>query len=226
MELQIETMFESDAAGRLLRWRTRDAPAPRVFVGRTRLGLVWRFRADVPPALVAALARLLALESATLEELLPERWAVVRERLRAGAPDEETFQGNAFRFPSRLTVPEGEAELVEVDPSNADCLEDGFPGIRAQLSKRLPCVAVLREGSAVSVACAAAAGHRAIEVGVETLPAHRGERLARHAVARWAGIVRGQGLHPLYSASWENRASLAVARSLELIPYGQDLHLR
>jgi len=226
MALQIETMFESGAQGRLLRWRTRGAPAPRVFVGRTPLGLIWRFRADVAPGLVAEIARLLALESATLEERPPERWAVVRERLEATALIEEAFLGHAFRFPSGFAPPESHEELVEVDPANAGCLEHGFPELVARLSDRLPCVAVLRDGSAVSVALAAAVGPRAIEVGVETVPAHRGQGLARSAVAAWAEIVRLQGRQPLYSAAWENRPSLAVAHRLGLIPYGQDLHLR
>ena len=44
--------------------------------------------------------------------------------------------------------------------------------------------------------------------------------------AAWAQAVRTQGGIPLYSTSWDNRASRAVAHNLGLSLYGEDLHWR
>jgi len=35
--------------------------------------------------------------------------------------------------------------------------------------------------------------------------------------------LREQGGEPLYSTSWDNKASVAVARKLGLVPYGEDI---
>ncbi|MGH2617528.1 MAG: GNAT family N-acetyltransferase, partial [Thermomicrobiales bacterium] len=41
----------------------------------------------------------------------------------------------------------------------------------------------------------------------------------------WAQAVRQEGRIPLYSTSWENLASQAVARKLGLVLYGVDLDI-
>jgi hypothetical protein len=44
-------------------------------------------------------------------------------------------------------------------------------------------------------------------------------------VAAWARAIRESGGEPLYSTSWDNKASRGVARKLGLLLYGEDLHL-
>ncbi|HZS91689.1 MAG TPA: GNAT family N-acetyltransferase, partial [Chloroflexota bacterium] len=44
-------------------------------------------------------------------------------------------------------------------------------------------------------------------------------------VAGWARAIRASGRIPLYSTSWDNHASQAVARKLGLVQYGTDLSL-
>ena len=63
------------------------------------------------------------------------------------------------------------------------------------------------------------------EAGVETLPDFRGKGYARDVAAEWARRVRGLGAIPLYSTSWTNNASQAVARKLRLVCYGADFEV-
>jgi mono/diheme cytochrome c family protein len=63
------------------------------------------------------------------------------------------------------------------------------------------------------------------EAGVETAASCRGRGYAAPVVAAWARAVRDVGRVPLYSTSWRNEASRAVARKLGLVCFGSDLHI-
>jgi predicted GNAT family acetyltransferase len=63
------------------------------------------------------------------------------------------------------------------------------------------------------------------EAGVETAKEFRGRGCAVEAVAAWARIVRDAGRIPLYSTSWQNYASQALAAKLRLVRFGSDLHI-
>src|ERR1051325_3107058 len=72
MSIHVRALFTHDAAGRLLSVNEPDgaaAPAPRLFLGRTRTGAVWRFRADLPKGLVRGLDLLCADEPPLNTEL-------------------------------------------------------------------------------------------------------------------------------------------------------------
>jgi len=58
---------------------------------------------------------------------------------------------------------------------------------------------------------------------VVTVEAFRGRGFASAVVAAWANAVRESDRVPLYSTSWENAASRAVATKLGLTLYGADL---
>jgi hypothetical protein len=238
MALQVDALFETDADGRLLRWRSPGSvePRPRFFLGRTAHGQLWRFGAGVAPELVRELARLAALERIDhpLEEP-PERLEPMRRRLAEEKPIERSWCGPAFRFPDgcvRALAPFApptharDDDLVLLTPDRVDLLGDELPALAATLAARQPCVAALHAGRAVSVCYVAARSTRAAEAGVDTLPGFRGRGLGARAVAAWAAQVARAGLLPLYSTEWSNRASRALAARLGLIRYGVDLHLR
>jgi RimJ/RimL family protein N-acetyltransferase len=65
----------------------------------------------------------------------------------------------------------------------------------------------------------------AAEAGVETLEAFRGRGLATAAVACWARAVQRSGRLALYSTSWDNAPSQAVARRLSARLYGENSQL-
>jgi hypothetical protein len=230
LALQLDVLFESDAAGRLLRSRSPGSegePPPRFFLGRTRHGHLWRFGAGVPAARVRELARLAALErqDRPLEEP-PERFEAIRARLALDAPVERVFHGPAFRFPAHAAGGGADPGVVLLTPDRVDLLRGELPALAATLAARQPCAAVLEGGRAVSACYVAARSERAAEAGVDTLPGFRGRGYGPRAVAAWARAAAAAGLLPLYSTEWTNRASRAVAARLGLILYGVDLHLR
>ncbi len=230
MALQCRALYEADENGRLTRANEPaggDPEAPRLFLGLTLHGSLWRLRSDLPPATARALSRLAGAEPVPTDlDRLPDRLGALRARLEADAPIRRVWHGPAYRFPDELPAFEGVVALT----SDADAAGlDAFPGLRGQLAARLPAFAVVRDGQAVSVAYAATtkrAPDGPVEVGVETAPGHRRQGFAARVVSAFANAVRADGGIPLYSTAHDNRASQAVARKLGLVRYGTDLHLR
>ena len=224
MELQAEALYVHDAAGRLLRVNEPDGgPAPRLFLGRTLLGDVRRYRHDLPEATARELDRLLDAEPPASDlSVLPSAYERVRAVLAADAPIEDEWFGPAWRFPDEL--PDA-GDAVLVGGRNAAVLEPYF-GDELPLGADQVCAAVVVGGAAVSLCLSSRVTPRAHEAGLETVEAYRGRGYAVRAAAAWAAEVRRRGRIPLYGTSWENHASRAVARRLGLVPYGADLSLR
>jgi len=61
----------------------------------------------------------------------------------------------------------------------------------------------------------------AAEAGVETAPHYHGRGFAAIVTAAWAASIQGSRLLPIYSISWQNPGSLAVARKLGLVACAQ-----
>jgi len=88
-----------------------------------------------------------------------------------------------------------------------------------------PLFAIVVAGRAVAVCGSVRRTPPAHEAGVETVLEFRRRGFALEVVSTWAMAVRAMGVTPLYSTSWTNTASQAVARKLGLICFGTDLHL-
>lgn len=116
-------------------------------------------------------------------------------------------------------------EVIQITPSTTHLLSGEFAWLADELTVRNPVMAVVVDGSAVSVCFSARATRHASEAGVETLPEHRGRRHAGAVTAAWADAVQRQGRIPLYSTSWENHPSRRVAARLGLIQYATDFHI-
>ncbi len=108
---------------------------------------------------------------------------------------------------------------------SAEWLE-AFPWLAGQFGALSPVVIAFEAGQAAAV-CHSPRGRTALaaEAGVETLEPFRGRGLATAAVACWARAVQRTGRHALYSTSWENKASQAIARRVSARLYGEDWHL-
>ena len=224
MSIHARALFTQDAGSRLLFVNepgSAVAPAPRLFLGRTRAGNVWRFRADLPESLTEELDSLCADEPPLNTEFdEPPRHAERYVRLlEADAPVKKVSTGSAFYFPENIAPSRQPVGITEKD---AERLQGGFEEMIAELPAWQPFVALIEEGRAVSVCRSVRITPEAHEAGVETLPDFRGKGYAKDVTAEWARRVRAAGALPLYSTSWENKASQAVARKLRLECYGAD----
>ena len=220
MRIQAETLYRCDADGRLRCVNEPgDPPAPRFFMGRTPQGNLWRFRHDMPAAIVQQLEALCGAEPAgTPAEHPPLRYDAIRAILQAQAPIEEEFRGPAYRIPDSVQPPAG---VVLISAANEQPLQHWFLDL-LPVDPQQTIAAVLEEGVAVAVCFCSRLNDRAAEAGVETVAAFRRRGHAAATVAGWAAELRRRGRIALYSTSWDNLASQGVARRLGMRMYGED----
>jgi RimJ/RimL family protein N-acetyltransferase len=226
MDIHVRVLFTHDERSRLLCVNEPGGsvvPAPRMFVGRTRSGNVWRFRSDLPESLVEELEALCADESAGVEFVsMPRNVEEYVRLLKGHAPVRDMEAGPAYQF---VEYVEPSMSLYSVTEANAELLRGGFEELIDELPLWQPFVAVVLDGRAVSVCRSVRITQAAHEAGVETLPDFRGKGYAKDVTAGWARLVRSTGAMPLYSTSWENSASQAVAKKLHLALYGADFQI-
>jgi RimJ/RimL family protein N-acetyltransferase len=224
MELRAAALFRHDAAGRIVTTNEHDPDrAPRLFLGRTTAGNLWRFRDDLTPDLVHDLDAVIAREPVAADLRQPPAClAALHDALGRQAPIVSTWQGPAWRFPDAIA---SSPDVIAIQPSTPGPLEEHFPYTAAHLEHLQPCRAVVLNGTAVSVCSSVRLTAAAAEAGVDTVPAFRGRGYATAVTAAWALAIRASGRVPLYSTAWDNFASQGVARRLGLILYGADCSL-
>ncbi len=224
-KLHAATAFHLDASGRMLSINevAPDQPAPRLFLGRTQAGNIWLFRHDLPDSLIRDLERLLHAEPvATDLSRRPSVLPGVINVLNVHASVQSTSLGPTWRFPDQLEPPIG---VVAITSLNVGALRRNYPFTAAHIEDLQPCMAVIQDGDAVSVCFSARNAPEAAAAGVDTVEAFRGRGYAPAVVTAWGIAVRESNRVPLYSTSWDNLASRAVARKLGLVLYGADLSI-
>jgi len=227
--LHAEALFVHDANNRLLRVNEPDPedPAPRFFIVRTMSGNILRTRHDLPADLTTELERLAAGEpvAGNASELRepPFRLAEITELLKQHAPLSSIEAGPAYYLPE--LHPTGDTETVTVTPANLTLLEPYYPYTRSRHAELAPAVVRVVDGMAVAVCYSARITAQVAEAGVHTVEPYRGRGYAAEVVRGWAAGIRASGRLPLYSTSWENTASHAVAAKLRAILYGVDLSI-
>ncbi len=90
---------------------------------------------------------------------------------------------------------------------------------------RQPYFAIVKNEKVVSICCSARSTPVAAEASVETLAEFQGNGYGTDVVTAWAISIQEENRIPLYSTSWDNFASQAVAKKLKLINYGMNLHI-
>jgi len=179
---------------------------------------------NVPRVLASELDRL-AREEPPASDLLDapvnaDRYlSLFEDRIRSGheaVAKTRQSDGPSLTFPDAVALASG-VVVVEDERLLAHNFQGWVPGEIA--AGRSPVLAVVEDGYPVSVCFCARRSDVAAEAGLETAEAFRGRGLAQRVTAAWALAIRATGRVPLYTTSWTNDASLAVARKLGLIAY-------
>lgn len=227
MNIPARVLYTHDARSRLLFVNEPGGSrlrAARMFLGRTHYGNIWRFRDDMPENLCQELAALCANEPAAENfDEPPHHLEKYLRLLERHAPVVETTNELAYYFGENVAA--SARSIVAVTEKTAQVLQGGFEDFVDELPEWQPFVALLENNRAVSICRSARITSEAHEAGVETLPDFRGKGYAAEVTAEWARLVKAAGSLPLYSTSWENVASQAVARKLNLRCYGADFHI-
>ncbi len=227
LEMQIEALFTHDDHGRIVTVNEPDGgPAPRFFFGRTREGNLWRVRHDLPSDMAQRLESLATRDRVHGDLEAPPR--NLDAMLAVLAKDGEARVGHAgpaYRFPDHLPVPTGVTRITAANAYLLRRMPAYLDDVKRGLDAYEPRLAVIEDGVAVAICNSARLTGRAAEAGVETLAGYRGRGYAPKVVAAWAQAIQATGRTPLYSTSWDNLASQAVARKLGLIQYGTDVSL-
>jgi hypothetical protein len=227
-DLHLKTLFVLNGDGRIMSTREPGTnPGPLFSLIRSTTSRVWAVRADVPEDIADAIEYLAAQEPLISDFRDPPVYArhylslLGRVHSKQGATLQQSA-GPAFEFP----------DIIE-QPNDVIVVEDErllYPNFRGWVAGeigagRSPVMAVFREGSPVSICFCARSSNLAAEAGVETAEALRGRGLAPRVTAAWALAIRASGRIPLYSTSWSNSGSLAVARRLGLKVYASGWSL-
>jgi hypothetical protein len=215
-DLHLRTLFIFDDRGRIAATRepTHPNPPPALCLVHSVATCVWGIRADVPDGIAAELDALARDEPPLADLREPPAHAERYAALFGG----RVSSGPAFSFPDALPDPGDIVFIDEVWP-----LQRHFSGwVPEEIPGRSPVVAILEEGSAVSACFCARRSEFAAEAGLETAEAFRGRGLGPRVTAAWAFAIRASGRIPLYSTSWDNHASLVVARKLRLHTYASS----
>src|SRR5262245_8060922 len=126
MAIHVQALFIHDADSRLLFVNEPGGggPAPRLFLGRTRTGNLWRFRADLPANLIEELEALCVDEPAGAEiSAAPRHIEEYMRLLEAHASARKLYVGPAYHF---TEFPEPSGSLKVITEMNAEMLRGGF----------------------------------------------------------------------------------------------------
>ncbi|MCA9837218.1 MAG: GNAT family N-acetyltransferase [Trueperaceae bacterium] len=222
MKLHVRVLFKHDENDRLIavnQWN--GGIVPRFFLGRTQQGAIWRFHARLPQTLMDELSSLCQEETAD-PFTEPKHKASYLALLNAHAPDGQVWQGPAYAC---FQKPALSGQTAAITGENKHLLEGGLEDWLADIPYWQPFMASLEDNKAVAVCASVRTFGGAYEAGVETLAAYRQKGHAAHAVSAWANSLLAQNSLPLYSTSWENKASQAIARKHGFEFYGSDFHI-
>ncbi len=224
LNIQASVLFVHDERQRLLRINESEAedPAPRFFLSRGLTDHIWRIRHDVSDDLAQALDRL-AADEVPLADWSddPRHLDAYINVLREQEPISQIESGPSYSIPARSLSAPG----VAVTAQNESLLHHNFPYTASHLNEREPVLVRVEAGTAVAACYSARSSALASEAGVDTLEPYRGRGFAVELTQAWANAVWQAGRIPLYSTSWSNQASQAVARKLGAVQYGVWFHI-
>ncbi len=225
MQLHMEALYTL-THGRITGVNQWDGGTPpRFHLGRTGAGHVFRCREDVPSDLSTALGKLVREEPVEPgPRRAPEHANEYLQLLAEHEPVQRIWQGPAYALPVAVRLPV-HPHTQPIKAGDERLLDAHLADWKVDVGRRAPLVAAIHGGHAVAVCASARETGEACEAGVETAPPFRRHGHALRAVAAWAELVRRSGRLPLYSTSWDNVASQALAKKLGFVQIGVDYHL-
>ncbi|MEP6730629.1 MAG: GNAT family N-acetyltransferase [bacterium] len=217
-ELQLQTLFELNSAGRILGTReSNPASGPLFMLIRSHTDCAWAVHIDVPTHVADELHALAQTEPPALDLTDAPVHAARYQALAGGRID----GGPVFTIPSHIALADDTVIVTELSQ-----VEKYFRGWTAsEISECSPIVAVCESGHAVSVCFCARRSDVAAEAGLETAMPFRGRGFGGRVTAAWARAIHASGRLPIYSTSWSNTSSRAVARKLGLASCASDWSL-
>jgi RimJ/RimL family protein N-acetyltransferase len=233
----VEALFTHDVSGRLLLVNETTAdgslsgkPAPRFYLGRSRAGCVWRFRASSPASVVRELEEVVARELPWSGDVERDRDPIGRSdyaRILRSVARDDVWSGPFYGMTNEQDEHDEQHRVVRIDSSNAELLLAKHLGewIDVALEWQPMFVSLNDDGDAVALCASVRRTNDAHTAGVETAPSFRRQGFALAAVRAWLRGVRALGLLPIYSTSWDNLASQGLAARLGLVMLGTDFHL-
>jgi RimJ/RimL family protein N-acetyltransferase len=114
---------------------------------------------------------------------------------------------------------------VLLTEANRELAQTHFSWLYTHLDGYSPAAVMVDDGVAVTACSSVRLTAKAAEAGLYTEERFRGRGYAAETVRCWAEAVRVTGRVPLYSTSWDNLASQAVARRLGAMQYGADFSI-
>ncbi len=230
-DLHLNTAFILNDEGRITSTREPGAQRGPLFsLVRSATRCRWAVRADVPNDLARELDRLAREELPALDFREAPVHAVRYVSLLGGrigsshdaVTKSRQSDGPLFTFPDVVAQP---ADVVVVEDERL--LEHHFRGwVAGEIAAgRAPVLAIVEDSFPVSVCFCARRSDVAAEAGLETAAQFRGRGFGPRVTRAWALAIRSSGRIPLYSTSWTNAASLAVARKLGLMAYASHWDL-
>jgi hypothetical protein len=209
-QVHLETLFVLDDHRRIVSTREPNPERGPAFVLIRRAdSCAWAIGSGIGNEQARELTRLALDELPTADFRRPPRHLAEYMKIVDG-----NFEaGPAFEFPDPMPVLAGAVLIEAVEP-----LLGLFNGWAAEeLPDRAPIMAIVDEGAPISICFCARVSESVAEAGVETATKFRGRGMAGLATAAWAAAIQASGRTPIYSTSWSNGPSLAVARKLGLI---------
>jgi len=190
--------------------------APRIFIGATRLGNVVRFSKSLDDSLVKKLEQVTGSNpGALLGEVIK---ILSKDRIV-----NNIWIGPAYVFPDvrdRTCT-----KAIMLTNKNKEILKPYFPYTFGDFENKQPCFVIVEDNIPVSICCSARQTLKAAEASVFTHENYRGRAYGADVANAWASEVQKQGRSALYSTSWDNFASQSLARKLQLVQYGNDIHM-
>ncbi len=226
MKLHTHALYTYDKSGQITGSNQFDGGSvPCFHLAKTFEGNFSIFRHDFPSGLKKSILNFVQKEPLLSNPLEPPKF---REQyltlLSQHQSIESIWHGPAYYI--RKINYSDSTNIIHINEGNKNLLKPLMNDWIPDVPHRTPFVAAVINSHAVAVCASVRITPEAHEAGVETHPNYRGRGLALKTVSAWAKAVNALNAVPLYSTSWDNHASQAIAQKLEMDFIGTDFHAR